>query len=123
MPEIIPYVPADLAGLRDEADLIEKLVASGAITETERKQLLDQFWAEHQADRESSARRAQFTPNAYQQEEGETMNANDIITQIEQTHSVMSAQIRKLKELTPAPLHMPATEPGGTSGLADLLVG
>ena len=43
MPEIMPSVPAEFAGLRDETDLIEKLVASGAITETERKQLLDQF--------------------------------------------------------------------------------
>lgn len=49
------------------------------------------------------------------------MNANDVVTQIEQTHSVMNAQIRKLNELTPTPLPITAAESGGTSGLSDLL--
>jgi hypothetical protein len=49
------------------------------------------------------------------------MNANDIINQIEQTHCVMSAQVRKLNEFSPSPFPMPSTEAGGTSGLADLL--
>ena len=55
------------------------------------------------------------------QEEGETINANRIVTEIEQTHSVISAQVRKLNEFSPSPFPMPATEAGGTSGLADLL--
>jgi hypothetical protein len=121
MPEIVPYVSADIAGLREEADLVEKLVASGAITETERKQLLDQFLAEHQADRESSARRARFAPTAHLHIGENTMNANDIVTQIEHSRSVMSAQVRKLNEFSPTTVPMPAAQTGGTSGLADLL--
>jgi polyhydroxyalkanoate synthesis regulator phasin len=121
MSPIVPLVPADIAGLREEADLVQKLVASGAITDTERKQLLDEFFAEHQADRESSARRAQLSTATDQEIGDDIMTANEIVTQIEHTRSVISAQIRKLNELTPAPLHIPATEAGGSSGLVDLL--
>ncbi len=120
MPEIIQYVPANITELQDEADLMEKLVESGAITEIERNRLLDQFRAEHQADRESRDRRAQFT-NADQREEGESMNAKEIVAQIEQAHSVMSAQVRKLNEVSPTTFSLPTTEEGGASSLTDLL--
>jgi polyhydroxyalkanoate synthesis regulator phasin len=121
MPPIVALVPSDFAGLREQADLVEKLVASGAITETERKQLLDEFWAEQLADRESSVRRTGLSTTANHHIGEEIMNANDIVAQIGHTHSVMSAQVRKLNELTPTPLHIPAAEAGGSSGLADLL--
>jgi len=49
------------------------------------------------------------------------MNANDIVTQIAHTHNVMSAQVRKLNELSPKPTSMTGAETGTTSGLADLL--
>ena len=49
------------------------------------------------------------------------MNASEVITQIERTRTVMSAQVRKLNEFSPSPFPMSATEVGGPSGLADLL--
>jgi hypothetical protein len=121
MPAIVSVQPADIAGLRDKADLVERLLASGAITETERAQLLDQFWAEHQADSEARARRARFAPTADHHTGEDTMNANDIVSQIEQTHSVMSAQVRELNKLSPKPFPMPAAQADGTGGLADII--
>ena len=49
------------------------------------------------------------------------MNPNDTIAQIELTHAVMGAQIRKLNEISPAPRAMPQVPADGTNGLADLL--
>lgn len=121
MPTISPFRPADIAGLHEKADLVERLLASGAITETERAQLLDQFWAEHQADREARARRARFAPTVDHHIGEDAMNANEIVTQIEQTRSAMSAQVRKLSEFSPTPSPMPAAQAGGTSGFADVL--
>ncbi|MBO3706117.1 MAG: hypothetical protein J5X21_06875 [Candidatus Accumulibacter sp.] len=121
MSAIVSFQLADVAGLREKADLVERLLASGAITETEGTQLLNQFWAEHQTDGEARARRARFAPTADYHIGEDTMNANDIVTQIEQTHTVMSAQVRELNKLSPKPFPMPAVQADGTSGFADIL--
>jgi hypothetical protein len=122
MATIENLAPHNLKEPDANACLIEKLAASGAITEAERKLLLDMFRNEHQADRESVLRRARFAPPTNLHLGEENMNANEIVSQIEHTRSVMSAQIKKLNEFTPAPLAMPAAEAVGTGGLQDILV-
>lgn len=107
--------------MSENADMVEKLLSSGAITAVEREQLLGQFWTEHQADRDARVRRARLAPTANKFLGAETMNASDIVTQIEQQHAVMSAQMRKLNEISPIPLAMPAAPAAGANGLADLL--
>lgn len=123
MPKTISFMPSDIAGLREKAELAEKLLASGAISEAELEQLLEQYWAEQQVDDVAHTRRARFATTAdhhiYIGEK--TMNANDIVNQIEQTRSVMSAQLRKLSECSPAPFAMAAVNKGGESGLVDVL--
>lgn len=49
------------------------------------------------------------------------MNAKDIVTQIEQQHAIMSAQVRKLNEFSPTPIALPTAPTGGVNGLADML--
>ena len=121
MPATISFRPADIAAMSENADMVEKLLLSGAITAAEHEQLLDQFWTVHQADSDARVRRARFAPTANQYLGEKTMNANDIVTQIEQQHAVMSAQVRKLNEFSPTPLVMPAASAGGANGLADML--
>jgi len=114
--------PPNLKESDVNAGRVEKLAASGAINEAERKHLLDMFWNEHRADRESGLRRARFAPPSNLHLGEQNMNATDIVSQIEHTRSVMSAQIKKLNEFTPTPLAAPATGASGTSGLEDILV-
>ena len=115
-------VPLDLKVQDDNAGLVKKLVASGAINEAEHRFLLDMFRHEQQKDRESGLRRARFAPPTNLQLGEQNMNANEIVSQIEHTRNVMSAQIKKLNEFTPTPLATPATEAAGTGGLEDILV-
>ena len=113
---------ADITVLSENTDMVEKLLACGAISDTEGKLLLEQFRDEHQADRDTCARRVRFAPTTTTHNFGEeTMNPNDTIAQIELTHAVMSAQLRKLNEISPAPRSMPQVPIDGSNGLADLL--
>lgn len=121
MAAITTIETAGIAALRDNRDLVEKLLASGAITAAEREQLLDQFWIEHQADRDTRARRARFAPTTILSIGEKIMNANDTVTQIEQAHAVMGAQVRKLNEISPTLLAIPQGPAGGENGLAELL--
>lgn len=121
MAAITTIETADVAALRENAGMVEKLLASGAISAAEREQLLDQFWTELQADRDACARRARFAPTTTLSIGEKIMNAKDTVTQIEQAHAVMGAQVRKLNEISPTPLAMPQGPAGGANGLADLL--
>jgi len=115
-------VSLDLKVLDVNAGLVETLVASGAISDAEHKLLLDMFRNEQQLDRESDLRRAQFAPLTNLHIGEQDMNANEIVSQIEHTRSVMSAQIKKLNQFAPAPVTAPSAEAAGTGGLADILV-
>lgn len=122
MATINTLAPIDLKEFDVNVALIDKLTDSGAITEAERKHLLDVFQNEQESDRESDLRRARFAPPTNPHLGEQNMNANDIVSQIEYTRSVMSAQIKKLNEFTPTPLATSAAEAAGTGGLADILL-
>jgi hypothetical protein len=115
---------AQVEALRRQAEQAQVLLSTGAIGEAEHRQLLALFWQLNEADRSADAVRTQVALKALngllaladaRPLQGEMMDANVILKQIDEAAAVMAAQMRALNCVAPvAPVIAAGTQNAGS---------
>jgi len=113
--------PANVGGGNQGPALIERLFVSGSISADEREALLAQIDSSQVADRKAGLRRAETADCIHTTlNNGEIMDARQILNQIDQTRAVMGRQLQELSKLSLKPSTTTAAR-ASQDGFEDLL--